>query len=800
MSDSDSIQFDTFLASYLNEDETRARMIRVIEPDSADPQSRRGNLYALVELMGESPVKSQALDDIHAILQQTYYSAGGSVSAILEQAIQSAHVSLAALNRRSPTTDLRAGILCVAVVQNHLLMASAGPGLALLATGGRLDQFPPDPSHFTNPIGGNNPPAITIYRHQLLDDDVLFLGESDWILLTTVKTLGGAIVNTTRLNRFDVVDYLRQQSNQAPVPGLLIVFQRRRPSTGQPAAPIPSGLPTSVRATPPVYSLPTTVDYSGDASRDASRDASGDASVDTPFDVPTRQIQPVRPPAPRPLSQARPQEPVPVVRWAEDQPPVERVPVERVPAEPIGQRLSAAASSASGWIKEFAAKVLPERDSQSQSGSQSYAPADWVGGAPEPSTDSLPSLQRQPVPVPAYTPPPPTRGSRARLFILLAILLPVLAFAIVGILKLSEGAASQAEGVKLVDQAEGQLIKAEQALNLDDKAAARSALNDAQRYLNEAINLIGLNERIRDLSQRIRTELQKLMNVRLLYSLDLPLTEFPSDASPHRVVIFDQDVYVLDIGRQMVEHFRTDPSRSFLEERSGPVLQEGDIVEGVTVGRLVDIAWQPRISGFADKASLLILDRNNNVFRYNRVDDATVVRLADAAKLQSIGQLETYNGRLYLADEQANQILRYVPAGLGYDEPPDNWFDPQVQANLAGIVALSIDSDIWLLMENGTLLRYSQGRQFPFSLDNSAGLTGRLADMALSSAPDGRIYLADGSQDRILVFDKSGNYIEQLQAAESDALRGLRGLYLDEVSGTLFILTQTALYAHPLPN
>jgi len=359
---------------------------------------------------------------------------------------------------------------------------------------------------------------------------------------------------------------------------------------------------------------------------------------------------------------------------------------------------------------------------------------------------------------------------------------------------------SQAEGLKLVDQAEAQLAKAEQALNLNDKAAARSALNDAQRYLNEATTLIGLNERSRELSQRINSELQKLMNVRSLYSLDFPLAEFPADASPHRVVVFDQDVYVLDIGRQVVEHFRTDPNRAFVEERSGAVLREGTVVEGMTVGRLVDIAWQPRIPGFADKASLLILDRNNNVFRYNRVDEATVVRLADAGQLQSISQLEVYNGRLYLVDEQRNQILRYSPAGLGYDEPPDEWFDPQVQANLAGTVAMGIDSDIWLLLENNSLLRYSGGQQQPFSLDNSAGLTGRLADMALNSAAEGRIYVADGSQDRILVFDKLGNYIEQLQAAESDALRGLRGLYLDEVSGTLFILTQTSLYAQPLPN
>lgn len=767
---SDSIQFDSYLAFFLEGDDLRAQAVRVIEPGPEEAQARRGSLYVLVELMGESPVKSQALADIQSILQQTYYTAGGPVSTILEQAIQSAHNSLAALNRRSPTTDLRAGILCAAVVQNHLVMASSGPGLALLSTGGQLDQFPPDSSHFTNPIGGNKAPAITVFRHQVDDGDVLFLGESDWILVTNVKTLGGAVVNTTRTNRFDMVEYLRQQSNFAQIPGLFIVFQQQWEARTPTAGGFPGGLPTSVSAPPPVNAPPPD-------------------SSPTPGDGP-----PVRPPAPRTAPAASAPELSPAARTPRSgqREPIAVVDAQEVaprPSRNVAASLVQAASGGATWVRTLAGKILPDRSRQARVESV----PDWVGGPGEP---ALETPQR----LPAYAPPPPTRGSRARLFILLAILIPLLAFVTVGILNLRQGAASQAEGVKLVDQAEAQLAKAEQALNLGDNAAARSALNDAQRYLNEAIALIGLNERIQDLSRRIRVELQKLMNVRALYSLDVPLAEFPGDAAPHRVVIFDQDVYVLDIGRQLVEHFRTDPGRVLIEERSGPVIQEGDVVEGVTVGRLVDVAWQPRIPGFADKASLLVLDRNNNVFRYNRVDEATVVRLADAGQLQSIGQLETYNGRLYLADEQRNQILRYAPAGLGYDEPPDEWFDPQVQANLAGIVSMAIDNDIWLLVENGTLLRYSQGRQLPFSLDTSAGLTGRLADMALSTAPDGRIYLADSSQARILVFDKQGNYLEQLQAAESGALDSLRGLYLDEVSGTLFILTQTALYGHPLPN
>ena len=163
-------------------------------------------------------------------------------------------------------------------------------------------------------------------------------------------------------------------------------------------------------------------------------------------------------------------------------------------------------------------------------------------------------------------------------------------------------------------------------------------------------------------------------------------------------------------------------------------------------------------------------------------------------------QLQVYQGRLYLADESLNQIHRYAPAGLGFEEPPETWFEEQIQINLSGLVAMAIDGDIWLLSEDGTLLRFRQGQQLPFSLESIPGLGGLLVDLALDGQADGLLYLADATQERILVFDKEGRYVEQYVDAEDLALVGLRGLYLDEFSGILYILTRSGLYAHPLPR
>jgi hypothetical protein len=111
---------------------------------------------------------------------------------------------------------------------------------------------------------------------------------------------------------------------------------------------------------------------------------------------------------------------------------------------------------------------------------------------------------------------------------------------------------------------------------------------------------------------------------------------------------------------------------------------------------------------------------------------------------------------------------------------------------------LEIDGDIWLLFSNGTIMRFREREQLPFSPENSIGLAEEAVDMYVSHQESSYIYVVDGGQDRILVYDKSGAYVGQLRAPEDDLLRGLSGIYIDEVGGVMYILTQTGLFAHPV--
>ena len=768
----------------------RAAHLEIIEPVRGDERAARGNLYILVELIGSSPVSSHAVREMQAAVENTYYSAGGPVSEVLKQAITGAHENLRSLNLRSPDIDLQAGIICAAIVQGHLVIASAGPTVALVATGQRLDQFPLDAERYTGPIGSELEPNIHTHRHILNSGDALFLGESEWILQSDIRTIGGAIVSTSVSNMQEMVSHLRQRGDNVPLLGLLLIYseeeqEEQGPEQG-PEHVAGSHLPTAVGAAPPVSNVPE--------------------------EGSTKRIVPYR---------SRTAEPTPNLPSAATMQHQLAVPFRplrglRGPWHRSALRILRRPHL---WFSSLLHGLLPEK--RAHQGGESRQ-TELEGSAPD--TSTTPQAAPQPIPqpppqpplqpadqpqreeriqlpaLPGYAPPAPSKGNRRRLIVSIAILIPLLTSAIVGAAFLREGSINQEEGLQLVQLADSQLLQVQQALAVDDKATARTSLSEAQRYLNEAIVLIGVTDQIQELSEVIATELQELLQVRALYSLDVPLLEYAADAEPQRIVVSDQDIYILDSGSQSIAHYRTNPERTLLEEDNGAILKEGDIVSGVTVGRLVDIAWQHRIAGFADKASLLVLDRNNNVFRYNRLDGATHLVLREQNSLGSVGQLAIYNGRLYLADERSNQIFRYTPAGLAYDDPPAAWFDEQIRGDLAGLIAMGIDGDIWLLSEDGTLLRFREGQQLPFSLERIPGLGGLLVDFAMAEQSDGLLYLADATEERILVYDKEGRYLQQYVDAEDMALVGLRGLFLDEVTDNLYILTKSGLYAHPLPR
>lgn len=958
--------------------------VRVVEPPPGTRQHQRGSLYAVVEVVGDHPDRGAIVDRLLSELQRVYYSAKGSQSQVMVEAVQQSQQLLREINAHTPHYPMQLGVTCAALLGGKLLVASSGPAFALMRVSERVHMFPSEPN-MTVAGYGNVP--IEVYRQDVRVDDAMFLGGGGWLRRVPTKTLASIVAFTNADNCTDAADELYDQAGQMQVPGLLIVLgagtnnQPPRsgrsgggggspsgpgggstPSGGAPRQPSSrrprfGGLPTSVSAAPPARvpsSRPLTpgqppaspAPSSPAAQRTSGQSSGSRAEWEQP---PTELMAPRAAPTAEPPSNAPP-----TVDDATDEPRVHRPPVHEPAHEdadtpiiesPQRQTHNSETTSTQSpeavppdkaiGVDEQAEQVTPTEESlpvdvqsvdgqgerssveatnypypispleeESFGGDLPVEPGDefdpifppstvqgettprqpsllaqWQAQAlagmaqargflgrmlptrrePESTTeweeisDELIAPPRKPRPrfnelavaaasgtrdaeavrkasvadaavesvadeddfadeldesvvplaVPElemapFTPSAPTSGARARLFLLIALVIVILVPVVVAAINFGQGNSRRAEAEQLTARAEIVLLGAQSALDQGDKVTARDRLTEAQDYLAQAIELDGSNENRSQLIATIQLELQEVLQITPLYGLTAPLITFPPDARPQHVLVMNDDIFVIDGGRQALLQYRFDPATGTVGDQQGQVLlSQGDQVGDVVVGTLTDMAWLPLIPGFEDRPSLLITDRNNNVFRYDqRVEGATVMPFADRNSWGSIGQVQTYNGRVYLADEVRGSILRYNPGS--FDAAGEPWFSPETQVNLAGLISLEIDGDIWLLFSNGAILRYREREQLPFSPENSTELVEEPTDMYVTRQESAYIYLVDAGQDRILVYDKGGAYIAQLQAPEDELLRGLSGLYIDEVGGVMYILTQSGLFAHPV--
>ena len=843
----------TVYIAYLADEQAGAPTgVRIVEPPPDTHQAQRGNFYALVDLQGLDDA-AVLTERILSAMQRTYYTTKGTQSQVLTDTMRSAQ-QLVEAEYAKRSTGWRVGVICIGLMSDRLAIAGMGDAFAFVTTdNGGVNVYPPD--RLSAALNLDDPFALwPLHRQKVESGGALIAGGAEWLDRVSPRTLASAAAFVTPENCQDAADGLREQAGVTDIPGLLLVFswgdddEAAAPAQGaggspavRPAEPPPSapgsppansqpagssgassaakaaavyaaatsppagppqpgppgigsaaaaagavaasrarsgaGLPTALNATPPVVSAPDVPpSASHTAAAAAATTAVAAASTSPAAAPPSAAVTPLAA-TPPPAPAQGPPPPIPLAATEST------TPGSRMPAV-----LAAGAMTGLNRARGMFASILPDRNAQP-------APNPWAGPAAAEAVVTSRAAGSK-----TFVPPPAATGSRARLFIAIAVILLLLVPAVVAGMYWQQGASNRSEAESLLDLAQARLLSAQDALDQEDKSTARGLLTEAYDYVLQSEEILGRTTRSGDLIEQIRSEQQQVMQITPLYGLTAPLATFPADASPHRVQVIDQDVYVMDTGRGEVTKYRLDASGETLADQGQVVLHEGDVVNGVTVGPLVDMAWQSPIPGYEDKASLLLLDGNNRVFRYNSVDGSTLISFGDPSPWQKATQLEVFSDRLYVADEAANQIYRYAPGT--YQDPPAPWFQPTTQVSLQGTEALRIDGDIWLLFSDGKVVRYHAGEQVPFSLDDSVALPADPVDLYVSqSVNDPSLYLADAAEERILFFDKgTGEFQGQFQAAEGRPLRGLRSIYIDEVRGTLFILTNEALYVQRLPR
>jgi hypothetical protein len=106
---------------------------------------------------------------------------------------------------------------------------------------------------------------------------------------------------------------------------------------------------------------------------------------------------------------------------------------------------------------------------------------------------------------------------------------------------------------------------------------------------------------------------------------------------------------------------------------------------------------------------------------------------------------------------------------------------------------------------DGKIMKFFKGDPQPFEMRGLPGSMRSPTTLFVSGEKrpeaDGYVYVVDSGNERILEFDKAGNYLRQFQAkAGYTQFKGIQGIYVDGQRGRLFILSGGKLWFTNLPS
>jgi hypothetical protein len=225
---------------------------------------------------------------------------------------------------------------------------------------------------------------------------------------------------------------------------------------------------------------------------------------------------------------------------------------------------------------------------------------------------------------------------------------------------------------------------------------------------------------------------------------------------------------------------------------------------GGQLGDMVDIAWV-EAGGHRTLGTFMALERVGTLLAYDPQQGIDALPVADSDLWLNPQAIGGYFGNLYVLDPLLSRIFKYVPTDNVYTNPPSDYLSPQLDVDLTGAVDMTIDGNLYVLFADGGVLKFFDGVPEPFPM-NGLPTPMRSPTTIFVSGPqdpeaEGYIYVTDTGNQRVLQFDKAGNYIRQFKAKSGELqMEQLRGIYVDEESKRMFILSGRLLWLADLSD
>ncbi len=178
---------------------------------------------------------------------------------------------------------------------------------------------------------------------------------------------------------------------------------------------------------------------------------------------------------------------------------------------------------------------------------------------------------------------------------------------------------------------------------------------------------------------------------------------------------------------------------------------------------------------------------NNNIVSLDINDDSFSTININLENFEAMSGSGIYNSKLYTMDISKNSIYSFsiTEQGLG---SPTSWLNKKI--DLSQAVDLSIDGNIYVLNKNASVIKLLRGERVAFDLEPTDPPLKETSKIVVSKDLD-FIYILETKSNRLVVFDKKGQFLMQYQ---SDRLNQLKDFAVDEQKQIIYFLNGSKIF------
>ena len=333
------------------------------------------------------------------------------------------------------------------------------------------------------------------------------------------------------------------------------------------------------------------------------------------------------------------------------------------------------------------------------------------------------------------------------------------------------------------------------SMDSSNRRSITSAWNAALQVVDVCDEMRPDDPVVETMRREAREVLDTLNNVQR--RLAIPLTSI-ENATITRLRLKGTDMYALDSANQLVYRIQiSDDGMEALRQEPVPKMWRGATVDGLSIGQIVDIA-------FDDVSNeLALIDAKGTLVRC----PPQFIMLCNAQRILGVQQWEQprsltiWGRRLYILDSDGGQIWKYEPSGVNYPSAPREYFTQDARPNLRNVVDFTIsqDGDVYILYEDGVMKKYNAGHEQGFSFsgfnEGSELHNNMTQGFYLNDSPFAPAFFVISRGARaIFETTLAGTFMDSYQAMDQDKFELLSAVVTYPIHDIIYVASGNSIF------